>query len=236
MPDNSERNDPWAPPEARQSEPGIDLGKPAPPAAGPHNQPTVTSMPTAGFGAPAGDQLPPPPVAPGGPAQPAPGPYGYPAPTTPMAGGAGAPGVPGAPGGPGGAVGPGAGYGYPGYPAPYGANPWGPAPANGLGIAAMVLGIVSVVTFCLYGVVSIITGALGLILGIVARKRVKRGEANNGGMATAGIITGSIGIVLGILVLGGLIWAIAEGVSRQDDFDSYDDSYSTSMVVPETVR
>ncbi|MDT9683821.1 DUF4190 domain-containing protein [Streptomyces sp. TRM76323] len=220
MSENSERNDPWAPPESRPAQlPGIDLGKAASPASGPHDQPTVTSMPTDGFGPPQGDRLPPPPVAPGGPAQPAPGPYGYPAP-----GAAPAPGAQG-------------GYGYPapaGYPGSYGtyggAGAWGPGPANGLGIASMVIGIVSLVTCFLYGL-GVVLGILALVFGIIGRKRVQRGEANNGGMATAGIVTGAVGIVLGAVVLGLMIWAIVQGVNHEDDGGNHDDPYATSLVV-----
>ncbi|MEU3450134.1 DUF4190 domain-containing protein [Streptomyces thermolilacinus] len=219
MPENNERNDPWAPPETRPAQPpGVGLGKSGSPAPAPHDQPTVTSMPSAGFGAPSGDQLPPPPVAPGGPAQPAPGPYGYPAPATPTAGSTG-------------------GYGYPGgYPGAYGtyggAGAWGPGPANGLGVASMVIGIVSLVMCWLYGL-GIILGVLALIFGIIGRKRVQRGEANNGAMATAGIVTGAVGIVLGALVLGGMIWAIVKGVEQQEEH-GYDDPYATSLVLTDS--
>ncbi|WP_228976788.1 DUF4190 domain-containing protein [Streptomyces sp. DH12] len=243
MPDDNDRNDPWAPPESRPPVPGVDLGKsatprpsPAPPTtqapvtqssptppvaqaapAAPHDQPTVTSMPGAGFGPPgAGDELPPPPIAPGGPAQPAPGPYGYPAPAAPAAG---LPGYPAHPGG---------------YAAPYGAGAWGPAPANGLGVASMVLGIVSIVGCWMYGL-GIVLGVLALIFGIVGRKRVRRGEANNGPIATAGIVTGAVGIALGALVLAGLIWAITEEI-KKDDGPDRDDPYATSLVVSGTGR
>ncbi|KUH36719.1 MULTISPECIES: DUF4190 domain-containing protein [Streptomyces] len=219
MPDDNHRNDPWAPPESRPPEPGVDLGKsatprPAPgPAAPPHDQPTVAAMPGAGFGPPeAGDPLPPPPIAPGGPGRPAPGPYGYPAPAAP------APGYPA----------------HPGAYGPYGAGAWGPAPANGLGVASMVLGIISVVGCFMYGL-GIVLGVLALIFGIVGRKRVQRGEANNGPIATAGIVTGAVGIALGALVLGGLIWAITEEVKKDDGLDR-DDPYATSLVISDTGR
>jgi hypothetical protein len=222
--------DPWAPPDSR-----VDLGKQSevrPPTV--HDQQTVTSMPSAdsgsgpipsaagGFGPPQAD-VPPPPVAPHGPGHtmmpngpvgpvaPPAGQYGYPAPTPPAA-----------PYG-----------GYPGYPG-YGGQPaWGgPAPANGLGTAAMVLGIVAVVGFCLYGV-NIILGILALIFGIIGLGRAKRGEATNRGMAIAGIILGSVGVVLGSVILGFIIWAATNAESDEDFGDSYD-PYSTSLVVGAT--
>ncbi|WP_069170429.1 DUF4190 domain-containing protein [Streptomyces griseus] len=216
--------DPWAPPDSR-----VDLGKSPsdarPPAV--HDQPTVTSMPGAdpgtgpipgaagGFGPPqptaSAPPVPAPPVAPNGPGVPG-GQYGYPAAPVPAA----------------------APYsGYPGYPG-YGGQPaWGPAPANGLGVAAMVLGIIAVVGFCMWGF-GIILGILALIFGIIGRGRAKRGEATNGGMALAGIILGSVSIVISAIFLGFLIWAIANDESGSDYEYDYEDPYATSLVVGAT--
>ncbi|OII65187.1 hypothetical protein BJP40_17805 [Streptomyces sp. CC53] len=225
MTDNHDRNDPWAPPGRPAAPQGpadaggpagqgpVDLGKAGPPPV--HQQPTVASMPAPGFTAPQGPgDVPPPPVAPGGPGQPAPGAYGYPAPP--------------AAGQPGGA------YGYPaGHPGygPYGQGGWGPAPNNGMGITAMVLGIVSLVMCWLWGL-GIILGALALVFGIIARKRVQRGESTNGAFATAGIVTGSVGIVLGAVILGAMIWAIVQEENRSGQ----DDPYRTALVVAEASR
>ncbi|HEY9439203.1 MAG TPA: DUF4190 domain-containing protein, partial [Streptomyces sp.] len=104
---------------------------------------------------------------------------------------------------------------------------WGPAPANGLGVAALVLGIVSVVGFCMWGL-AIVPGVIALILGIIGRGRAKRGEATNGGMALAGIILGSIGMAIGAAFLAFLIYGITQ--SDGSDFE-YHDPYSTSLVV-----
>ncbi|MER7695598.1 MULTISPECIES: DUF4190 domain-containing protein [unclassified Streptomyces] len=250
MSDNTEQpgggaapRDPWAPPDSR-----VELGKPGahtpPPAV--HNQPTVTSMPGAGpaggdgtgpipqpggYGPPPGpaagpgtgpipqpggygpapSDVPPPPVGPHGPGHAAPPPaaahYGYPAPPAQPYGG------------------------YPGYGA-YGAGPagWGPAPNNGLGTAAMVIGIISVVGFCLYGV-NIILGILALIFGIIGLGRAKRGEATNRGMALAGVILGSVGIVVGATILGLIIWAATTSDSDEDYDGTYEDPFATSLVV-----
>ncbi|AWL40867.1 MULTISPECIES: DUF4190 domain-containing protein [unclassified Streptomyces] len=213
-------HDPWAPPENR-----VELGKPtgAPRPPGVHDQPTVTAAPgpdpgagpmpappAGGFAPPPGGDVPPPPVAPNGPgwsgAQ-----YGYPA--TPPAP---APAPPYA--------------GYPGYPG-YGGQPaWGgPAPANGLGVAAMVLGIVGVVGFCMWGI-GIVLGVLALVFGIVGHGRVKRGEADNGGMALAGIILGSVSIVIGGVFLVLLIIGVTDGGSSGEEY-GYDDPFATSLVV-----
>ncbi|MEU8673106.1 DUF4190 domain-containing protein [Streptomyces sp. NPDC048560] len=226
-------HDPWAPPDSR-----VDLGKPA--AAGPppvHDQPTVSAMPGLGSGPVPGGQgfgpgnvgagygpggagpgfgpgdtaVPPPPVGPNGPGQPtAPmGQYGYPAAPVPPYGG------------------------YPGYPG-YGAQPgWGGGapPANGLGTASMVLGILAVCLFCLYGIPSLILGVLALIFGILGRKRVTRGEADNGGQALAGVILGSIGLALGAAIIGFFIWLFATHSEEFDNNEYEDDPFATSLVI-----
>ncbi|MFH9756402.1 DUF4190 domain-containing protein [Streptomyces griseus] len=233
MSDNTEQpgggaapRDPWAPPDSGSVElnkPGAQTPPPAahtPPAV--HDQPTVTSMPAAGDGTgpipqpqpgfgPAPSDVPPPPIGPNGPGHAAPPPaaghYGYPAPPAQPYGG------------------------YPGYGA-YGMGPaaWGPAPNNGLGTAAMVIGIISVVGFCMYGV-NIILGILALIFGIIGLGRAKRGEATNRGMALAGVILGSVGIVVGAAILGLIIWAATNADSDSEYGDSYDDPFATSLVV-----
>lgn len=183
-------HDPWAPPEHTPS-----LDKQQPPTAGPpsvHDQATVTSMP--GFTPPTGT----PQYDPSGTGTGA-------VPPPPVA-----PTGPGAPGG----------YGYPGYPqSGYGWPGMPPAPQNGLGIAAMVLGIVSCTLFCLYGVVSLVTGILAVVFGIKGRKRAEAGVATNHGQAQAGLIMGIIGIILGIAV----IVLIAVGITAAINSDDYDD-------------
>lgn len=100
-----------------------------------------------------------------------------------------------------------AGFGSP--PPAYGAPAYGSAypgphqsPKNGMGIAALVLGVLSLFSWFL-----LIGGLLGLVavlLGFLARGKVKRGEATNGGMALAGIITGVIGLLLTVAVVAGV--------------------------------
>ncbi|MFC5805710.1 DUF4190 domain-containing protein [Streptomyces formicae] len=235
-PDGHEPGDPWAPPERRASRPEapedrVELGKATPDAQQGrptvHDQPTMTSMPSAGTGgaAPQGvdpGAVPPPPTAPGGPAQPAPGPYGYPAAT-------GAPGYgyPAAAG----TVGAGApGYGYPGYPG-YPGSSWtmGPAPQNGMGTAAMVLGILALCLSWCYGIFGLILGTLALIFGILGRKRYQRGEADNKGQALAGIILGSIGIVVAGLFIALYVWIFANADEWEDE--GVDDPWATTLVV-----
>jgi hypothetical protein len=84
------------------------------------------------------------------------------------------------------------------------------APRNGLGIAALILGIVGVVVGIIpfFFWVAGILGVIGLILGFVGRGRAKRGEATNGTMALWGIITSAVAVVVSIVGLVILIaWA-----------------------------
>ncbi|MDQ2839265.1 MAG: DUF4190 domain-containing protein [Actinomycetota bacterium] len=72
-----------------------------------------------------------------------------------------------------------------------------------MAVAALVLGILGLVT-SITVVGGIIFGLLGIVLGIVASRRARRGEAGGRGMAIAGIVTGALGliVVVGLIVAG----------------------------------
>ncbi|MCH9735187.1 MAG: DUF4190 domain-containing protein [Actinomycetia bacterium] len=102
--------------------------------------------------------------------------------------------------------------GYPPPPPQYGAYPGGyPPPAaaspqNGLGVASLVVAIVA-----LFSVVGgIVLGVVAIILGFLGRGRVKRGEADNGGIAIAGIVLGLLSIVESIVVIAIAVWGFNE--------------------------
>ncbi|MET7735509.1 DUF4190 domain-containing protein [Streptomyces sp. NPDC005402] len=224
MTDGTQSNgdrDPWAPPESGPSlEKSPSPGAGQPPSPSVHDQDTVTSAPTPGYG------FPPPGAAP------TPG-YGYPAPEQGVPVGGPGPGTPGGPAPvpppPIGPEGPGApvGYGYPGYPqSPQGYGGWAPPmpPQNGMGVAAMVLGILSCALFCMYGILSLVLGVLAIVFGIKGRKRAERGEATNHGQAQAGFIMGIIGTILGIAVIVLLAIGITAAINSEDDSDYYDGS------------
>jgi hypothetical protein len=86
------------------------------------------------------------------------------------------------------------------------------APRNGLGTTALILGIIGALTgvipflFWLAGAL----GLIGLILGFIARGRVKRGEATNGTAALWGIITSAVAVVLSIVGLVILVGVVAD--------------------------
>ncbi len=93
--------------------------------------------------------------------------------------------------------------GYPPYPYPYSAPGMPtppPAPKNGLGVGALVVGIIAILLSCtVFG--GFLGGLVAVVLGIVGVRRVKRAEANNRGVAISGIALGSLAILLSTLVL-----------------------------------
>lgn len=109
--------------------------------------------------------------------------------------------------------------GYPPPPMPYGDYyAQAPvAPRNGLGIAALVVAIIALVaSFSVAG--GIVLGIVAVVLGFVGRGRVKRGEADNGGVALAGIVLGVLAIVVGLAFIA--VWVgLFKEVGAGDYFD-----------------
>jgi hypothetical protein len=68
-------------------------------------------------------------------------------------------------------------------------------PQNGMGTAALVMGLLQFV--CLGPIGSI----LAIIFGAIGIKKAKNGVATNGGMARAGLWLGIIGLVLGVILV-----------------------------------
>ncbi len=73
--------------------------------------------------------------------------------------------------------------------------------SNGMAIAALVMGILTIVFFFLFVPLSFILGILGIIFGFIARGRARENPSvGGGGMALAGIITSIIGLLLALIV------------------------------------
>lgn len=85
-------------------------------------------------------------------------------------------------------------------PPPPGAVPGAPSPfpKNWMGITALIAGIVAFILICCGGL-GFLPGVGAVVLGILGRKAVQEGEANNGGLATAGLILGGIAALLNVL-------------------------------------
>lgn len=116
---------------------------------------------------------------------------------------AGQPAVTAMPGGYGYGYGHPGGYGCPGASGDPGAPAWGGPPLpNGQSVAAMVLGIVSLVLVasCYGSVLAVITSPVALGLGLAARQKADRGELGGRDQAMAGFVMGVIGLVLSMLV------------------------------------
>lgn len=83
-------------------------------------------------------------------------------------------------------------------PAPYYGYPPPPvAPKNGVGIASLVLAIVALLSVWTV-FVAVVLGPAAVVVGFIGRGRVKRGTANNGGVAIAGIALGALAIIVGV--------------------------------------
>lgn len=80
------------------------------------------------------------------------------------------------------------GYGYPGG-----------KPRNGLGTAALVLGILGLLTSILF--FGGLLGLIAIVLGIVALGRVRRREATNRGASIAGIVLGVLSLIIPAILL-----------------------------------
>ena len=100
-------------------------------------------------------------------------------------------------------------YGQPGY-----GQPPVRQGGNGLAVAALVLGILALVSFLtILGGIGL--GLIAVILGFIARSKAKQGTGSGTGLAVGGIITGLLGIVLA-LAWGAFLLFFANEVSECD--------------------
>lgn len=81
------------------------------------------------------------------------------------------------------------------------------APRNEMGVAALLVGVVALLTCWMllgvpFGIAAVITGDL-------ARRRAQRGEATNARTALAGMVLGAVSIAAGIVAIGYYAWVDA---------------------------
>ncbi|TJZ57370.1 DUF4190 domain-containing protein [Streptomyces piniterrae] len=103
------------------------------------------------------------------------------------------------------------------YRAPYPMAPMGVVqPRNGMGVTALVLGIVGVVLGLLVIVfwISWLPALLAVIFGVVGLSQVRKGLATNRGMALAGVILGVVGL---LTALGGGLFTVMAVKRAVDD-------------------
>ncbi len=91
---------------------------------------------------------------------------------------------------------------------------------NGLGTAALVVGVVALVlaVLLLFAPLAAVLGVLAVGFGIVGLLRANRGVATNRGQAVAGLVTGALALVIGLAITVGIGTFYATHVT---DFDRF---------------
>ena len=77
-------------------------------------------------------------------------------------------------------------------------------PRNGVGIAALVLGVLALISSV--SLIGLMFGSLAMALGLSAWDRVVRNEATNRKTTIAAIVLGVVAIVIGFIALAFRIW------------------------------
>lgn len=78
------------------------------------------------------------------------------------------------------------------------------APRNEMGVAALLVGGVALMTCWL--LIGVPFGVAAVITGDIARRRVQRGEANNPRIALSAIVLGGVSIAAGLVAIGYYAW------------------------------
>lgn len=74
-----------------------------------------------------------------------------------------------------------------------------PKPKNGMGIAALVFGILALLLVWL-PIVGLVLGLLAIIFGVIGRGRVRKQQATNGGVALTGLILGVLTFLANVVI------------------------------------
>ncbi|MFF9013880.1 DUF4190 domain-containing protein [Streptomyces sp. NPDC014870] len=118
--------------------------------------------------------------------------------------------------------------GIPGMPPPF------QQPRNGMGVTALVLGLVGL----LFGLIPFtfwlgaILGVMALVFGIVGHGKARKGEATNKGVALSGIILGGVTIVVSLVWLIVLVVAVDEFEKTVDEEIAKQDKASSAPATP----
>ncbi len=85
---------------------------------------------------------------------------------------------------------------------------------NGVGVAALVFGVLGAVLG--FAIIGVVPALLAVVLGAVGRARARRGAADNGGVALAGLLLGLLGVAAAVAV-SIVIWRLlGTEVTRYD--------------------
>lgn len=112
-----------------------------------------------------------------------------------------------------------------GYGEPYRANP-----KNGLGIAALVVAVVAALTFWV-PVLGLVLGVVGIVLAVVALRRVRKGVANNRGVGLAALIVSILAAVAGLVVTALAAWVLWFAADNSQDLQACLDSATTQTQI-----
>jgi membrane-bound ClpP family serine protease len=84
----------------------------------------------------------------------------------------------------------------------YGTYPAARPRRNGMGTAALVVGVVALVlvALILFSPLGVLLGLVAVVLGIVGIVLANRGEADNRGQAVAGLVTGGLAVLIGVFL------------------------------------
>jgi hypothetical protein len=84
----------------------------------------------------------------------------------------------------------------------YGADPAARPRRNGMGTAALVVGVVALtlVVLILFAPLGVLAGLVAVVLGILGLSRANRGEADNRGQAVTGLVTGGLAVLIGLFL------------------------------------
>lgn len=94
-----------------------------------------------------------------------------------------------------------------------------PQPKNGLGTAALVLGIVgaALAWIPVIGFMGFVCGILAVVFGAIGWNRTRKGAATNKGASIAGLVLGIVSIVLSSVVWVGTLDAVDDSLDELDD-------------------
>jgi hypothetical protein len=124
------------------------------------------------------------------------------------------------------------------YSQPPGQPAYTPEPRNGLGIGALICGVLGMLFGLIpfTGFIAFALGAVGVILGLSARGRLKRGRADNTKVTWAGVITSVLAIALGIWGMVVVFTAVDQFGQDMEDLSQEFDSYAECIENAETAE